>query len=137
MSRKFLFSMIAYFVLTMAIAYPWHILLFHEKYVAMGAFTRGQPIMFLGILAILIQGAIFAHLYPLYYGSTGRGNPLKQGIQFGMMFGAVVWSVMVFATAAKFKIEPVLDFVLYGSVFQFLQYLAVGSAIGLIQGRNA
>lgn len=129
--------MIAYFVLTMAIAYPWHMLLFHEKYVAMGAFTRGQPIMFLGILAILIQGAIFAHLYPLYYGSTGCGSPLKQGIQFGMMFGAVVWSVMVFATAAKFKIEPVLDFVLYGSVFQFLQYLAVGSAIGLIQGRNA
>jgi len=43
---------------------------------------------------------------------------------------------MVFTTAAKFQIEPVLDFVLLGTGFQFIQFALVGVAIGLIHGRS-
>ena len=136
MHKRFLILATGYFVVTMAVAYPWHIMLFHEKYQAMGAFTRGQPIMALGITAVVIQGIVFAYLYPLYYRTFGGGSPVKRGIQFGLKFGAIVWSVMVFATAAKFAIEPVVDFVAYGTVFQLLQFLAVGSAVGLLHGRS-
>jgi hypothetical protein len=43
---------------------------------------------------------------------------------------------MVFATAAKFQIEPLGDFVLFGTAFQFLQFLLVGIVLGVIH-RNA
>ena len=43
---------------------------------------------------------------------------------------------MVFATAAKFNIEPVIDFVALGTVFQLIQYVFVGIVIGLIYGRT-
>jgi hypothetical protein len=51
--------------------------------------------------------------------------------------GINVWTVMVFATAAKFKIEPVFDFILYGSAFQLLQFVSVGLSIGLIHKKLA
>jgi len=119
----------------MATAYPWHMLVFHEQYVAMRAFTRGQPIMPLGMTAVMLQAAIFAYFYPLYYHHKGGGPPLVRGVQFGLLLGTTVWSVMVFATAAKLAIEPISDFVLLGTAFQLIQFVAVGAAIGLVYGR--
>lgn len=136
MKKKFLLSVVAYFFVTMAVAYPWHMLLFHDEYMAMGAFTRGEPIMPFGILAIVLQGIVFAYFYPLFFRHVGGGSPLWRGVQFGLFLGTTVWTVMVFATAAKFKIEPVSQFVLYGTVFQFIQFSLVGAAIGLVHGKE-
>ena len=136
MNKKFLLAVLAYFFVTMATAWPWHMLLFHDKYVAMGAFTRGEPIMPFGMAAVVLQAIVFAWFYPLFYRHVGGGKPLLRGIQFGLFLGITVWTVMVFATAAKFSIEPVLDFVLLGTAFQFLQFLLVGAAIGLVYGND-
>jgi hypothetical protein len=43
---------------------------------------------------------------------------------------------MVFATAAKFAIEPVGDFVLLATIFQFIQFTVVGAGIGWVYGRS-
>ena len=131
MNKRFFLTLFAYFVATMATAFPWHMILFHEKYVAMGAFTRGQPIMPLGMLAIILQAIVFAYFFPIYYRHVGGGNPIALGIRFSLILGILVWTVMVFATAAKFTIEPVSDFILLGTAFQLLQFVAVGIAIGL------
>jgi hypothetical protein len=48
-------------------AYPWHMVFFHDLYVEWGAFQRAEPIMPLGIAAILIQGFVISYLYPFYY----------------------------------------------------------------------
>ena len=108
----------------MAVAYPWHMLLFHEQYVAIVAFTRGEPIMLLGMATIFFQAVVFVCFYPLYLRHRPAGNVIRQGVEFSLF--------MVFATAAKFAIEPVLRFLIYGTVFQFPQFLAVGIVLGLI-----
>lgn len=135
MTRKLLLCTFAYFVVTMAVAYPWHLLIFHEKYLAMGAFTRDAPIMPFGMFAVVSQGLVFSYLFPLYYRHRGGGHPVLRGVQFSFILGVLVYTVMVFATAAKFQIEPVVDFVLLGTAFQLLQFLLVGVALGLIHGR--
>ena len=136
MKKEFFLSIAAYFVLTMLVAYPWHILLFHEKYVAMGAFTRIDPIMPFGMLAVTLQGVVMAYFYPLFYRHVGGGAPIFRGVQFSLFMGLMVWTVMVFATAAKIKIEPVLDFVLLGTIFQLIQFIVVGVGIGLVYGKK-
>lgn len=136
MKKKFILSVVGYFVATMAIAVTWHLILFHEKYEAIGAFTRQEPIMSFGMFAIIVQGIVFSYFYPLFYKHKGGGNPIIRGIQFGLFMGLTVWTVMVFATAAKFSIEPVVDFVLLGTAFQFIQFVVVGTAIGLIYGKS-
>lgn len=120
----------AYFIITMAWAFPWHIIWFHDLYVSWGAITRDFPIMPLGIAAILIQGVVIGYLYPFYY--KGIGNPVLQGIKFNLIIGLMTYTAMGFATAAKFQIEPVADFLIYHTVFQAIQFTLTGAALGYI-----
>jgi len=137
MKSRFALAVIAYFVVTMLTAYPWHMVLFHDEYVAMGAFTRAAPVMPFGMLAILLQAVVFAYFYPLFYRNVGGGNPIVRGIQFGLFMGLTVWSVMVFATAAKIEIEPKSTFVMLATAFQIIQFTCVGAVIGLVYGNLA
>ena len=136
MYQRFTLAVIGYVVTSFVLAAPWHLMWFHDKYVAMGAFTRGDPIMPFGVLAMILQGIVFSYFYPLFYRYKGGGHPAYRGIQFSLFMGLNVWTVMVLATAAKFNIEPVTDFVLFGTAFQILQFTFVGLTLGLIYGRN-
>lgn len=130
--KKFVFATISFFVLTMATAYPWHLIWFHDLYLEIGAFTRPEPIVLLGMLAVATQGAVIAYLYPFFYRD---GNPILQGIRFSLIIGLVVYSVMGFAMAAKIDINPISTFLIYGIIFQFIQFFITGTALGLIYGR--
>ncbi len=129
--KKFIFATVSYFLLTMAIAYPWHLIWFHDLYAKMGAFTRPEPIIPLGMLAVTIQGAVIAYLYPFWYNG---GRPMFQGIKFSLIIGLMVYTVMGFAMAAKIDINPVSTFLIYSIVFQFIQFVVTGAALGLIYG---
>jgi len=131
--KKLVLATLSYFVLTMLWAYPWHVIWFHDLYTELGAFTRSAPIMPLGIAAITIQGIVIAYLYPFYYRG---GSPVIQGIKFSLIIGLMVYTVMGFATAAKIQIEPISTFLAYHTVFQLIQFIVTGAALGLIYGRT-
>ncbi len=133
MKIKILISTLAYFVLTMAIAYPWHLIWFHDLYLELGAFTRPEPIIAFGMLSISIQGFLMAYLYSLCYRG---GHPVVEGIKFGLIFGLIVYTVMAFTTLAKFDINPISTFLLYHTVFQTIQFVVTGAAMGMIFGRD-
>lgn len=119
----------AYFVITLGWAYPWHMVFFHELYVEMGAFQRAEPIMPLGISAILIQGIVIGYLYPFFY---QQGHPIIQGVKFNLIIGLMTYTAMGFATAAKFQIEPISQFLTYHTIFQTIQFTLTGIALGII-----
>ncbi len=120
----------AYFVITMAWAYPWHMVFFHDLYVQWGAFQRAEPIMPLGIAAILVQGIVIGFLYSKY--DLERRKTVFDGVKFALIIGLMTYTAMGFATAAKFKIEPVADFLIYHTAFQTIQFILAGMALGLI-----
>lgn len=128
--KKLFLFLIAYFVITMAWAYPWHMVFFHDLYVKWGAFQRAEPIMPLGVAAILIQGIVIGTLYSLH--DPARRKTVLDGVKFSLIIGLMVYTAMGFATAAKFKIEPVADFLIYHTVFQAVQFVLVGIALGWI-----
>lgn len=124
----------AYFVITMSWAYPWHMVFFHDLYVEWGAFQRAAPIMPLGVAAIIIQGVVIGYLYPFY--NKGEGNLILSGIKFNLIVGLMTYTAMGFATAAKFNIEPVSLFLMYHTVFQAIQFILTGAALGFIYRRG-
>ncbi|MEL6106441.1 MAG: hypothetical protein AAFU85_10405 [Planctomycetota bacterium] len=130
--KKLGLFLVAYFVLTMSWAYPWHMVFFHEQYVEWGAFQREEPIMVLGIAAILVQGAVIGYLYPRY--NHGAGNPIARGVRFNLIVGLMTYTAMGFATAAKFQIDPIAPFLLAHTVFQLIQFTLTGTALGWIYG---
>tara|TARA_B100001989_G_scaffold243571_1_gene211414 strand:+ start:7514 stop:7924 length:411 start_codon:yes stop_codon:yes gene_type:complete len=133
--RKLVYFVIAYFLITMAWAYSWHMVFFHDLYVEWGAFQRAEPVMSLGITAILIQGIVIGYFYPFY--DYGDGNPVLRGIRFNLIIGLMTYTAMGFATAAKFSIEPIAQFLLYHTIFQTIQFTLTGIALGLIYGQRS
>lgn len=129
--RKIILATTSYVVLTMAVAYPWHMIWLHDLYEEMGAYTRSEPIISLGMLSMVTQGIIIAYLYPYYYKG---GSPILQGIKFSLVIGAVVYSVMGFAMTAKIDINPISTYLLFNLVFQSIQFVLTGAALGLIYG---
>lgn len=121
---------LSYFIITMSWAFPWHMMWFHDLYVQLGAFQRAEPIMPLGIAAILIQGIVIGYLYPFYI--QGKQSTIVRGITFNLIVGLMTYTVMGLATAAKFQIEPVSTFLLYHTVFQFIQFTMTGAVLGWI-----
>jgi len=130
--KKIILATISYLVLTMAIAYPWHMIWFHDLYAGMGVYTRPEPSIPLGMLAMFSQGIVIAYLYPFFYKG---GSPVLQGIKFSIIMGVVVYSVMGFAMAAKININPITTFLFYSLVFQLIQFILTGAALGLIYGK--
>jgi len=130
--KKILLATTSYVVLTMAVAYPWHMMWFHDLYKGLGAYTRPEPSIPLGMLAMLVQGAVIAYLYPFFYRD---GNPIIQGIKFSVIIGTLVYSVMGFAMAAKIDINPISTYLLYNLAFQFIQFVLTGAVLGSIYGK--
>ena len=81
---------------------------------------------------MLMQGVVIAYLYPFFY---QVGNPVIQGIKFGVIVGLIVYSVMGFAMAAKIDINPISTYLLYNMGFQFIQFVLTGAVLGLIYGK--
>lgn len=131
--KKIIFATVSYVVLSMAVAFPWHMIWFHNLYAEMGAVTRAEPIIPLGMLTMVIQGFVLAYLYPFYYRG---GNPALNGIKFTFIAGLLIYTVMGFATVAKMNIEPISTFLLYHTAFQVIQFLITGAALGLIYGKK-
>jgi len=133
--KQLFLYVLAYFVITMALAYPWHMVLFHDVYVDMGAFQRKEPIMLFGIAAILIQGLVIAYLYPFY--ARVKGFTVLSGVIFNLVIGLMTYTAMGFATAAKFNIDPPGQFLAYHTVFQMMQFTLTGIALGWIYREKA
>ena len=132
--KKTYLALAAYFVLTMGLAYPWHMIWFHDIYVKLGAFQREEPIMPLGILAILVQGLVISSSFPKTY--PGQRTILV-GVKHSLALGLLVYTATGFATAAKFNIDPVSTFLIYHTIFQLLQFAIFGVALGFIFRNDA
>lgn len=130
---KFFLAVLSFVVISFALAFPWHMIWFHDQYVAWGAFTRKEPIMVLGLFAMITQGIVIAYLFPKLQGDR---HPVVEGVFYSLVLGLLVYTVMGPATAAKFQIEPVASFLATHTIFQILQFTLTGVALGLIYGKR-
>ncbi len=123
--QKVLIGSAAYIVITFAIAFVWNMILFRDAYVAMGGSAlRGNPIMPLGFVAILIEAVALSWLFSHFFDGT-----LRQGLLLAFAVGAFSVGYASFVVPAKFAIEPVAKYVGLELTFGVLHYAAVGLAL--------
>ena len=132
-TKTYIYSFLAYIVLTFIFAAGWHLVLFKDIYDALGIFTRAEPIIPLGLLSMAIQGLILPYLYSFFYRG---GTPWKSGLVFGLIIGALMASVAVFAEAGKNEVSSLATWLTLESVYYLLQFGVVGMAIGAVFGRT-
>lgn len=129
---RFFWSWIAYLAITFAMGYMWHLVLFEDLYRRLAIYSRiDDPVISLGFLAMLIQGALLAYLYPL----VARGSsPAFDGVMFGLLMGLFTASSAVVAEAAKQRVTSLTTWLIVESIYYAIQFSLAGLAIGLIHG---
>ena len=131
--RKFFLAVIAYIVVTFAVAASWHLVFFKDLYDQLGIFTRKEPLIPLGITSIVMQGLVLSYLYPIFFRG---GSPLAQGLKFGLLIGVLMASIAVFAEAGKQNVSSLTTWLTFESGYYLLLFGCVGMIIGMIYGKK-
>ncbi len=131
--KKLIYATLAYAIVTMLIAAPWHFVLFKDLYHSFGIYNRLDPIVPLGFLSMLIQGIVMAYMYPRFYKG---GSHYKDAVQFSLLMGVFLYSVSTIANAAKIEVSPMTTWLGIQAGFHLIQFLACGFAIGFVYSRK-
>lgn len=124
-------TVVAYVIATFAVQAPSHLLINAEHYAGLG-FLRPEPIFVLGFIAMLIQGAIFAFLFPLYNEVRGTGRPIRNGLHFAWIVGAFLASYMALAEPDKYLVPSIAAHITVETLAAFCQFTLFGLLLGLI-----
>jgi len=131
---KFVWSWFTYIAITFALGFVWHLVLFKTLYAELGIFTRiDDPIIPLGLAAMLMQGAILSYLYPYV---ARDGGVIREGTRFGLITGIFIASSAVVAEAAKQRVSSLSTWLVVESVYYGIQFVSCGIAIALVQRRT-
>lgn len=119
---------LAYALTTFAWAVGWHIGLFRPQYEAWG-YIDEDPNFVLGLLSIVVQGAVLSWLFPRV---RFAGGALIRGLKFGMAVGAFYWTCHVLAFAAKEDAANAPMFYLLETGYLAVQFGVFGVIVGKI-----
>ncbi len=124
---KLVLNLLAYLVPTFILGFVWHLKWFHGYYRDLEIY-RPDVIIPFGFLSMLLQGTIFALVYP-------RLVPDPESIACGLLFAAgaalLSWSFTTLAVAAKHRMTSVGRFVAIETAFTAVQFLLVGPLLAL------
>ena len=129
---KIALGTIGYTVSTFTLAVVWHVVLFEERYIAIGYFD-GEPNFALGLVSIFIQGATLSALFPLV---RLRGSAIARGLKYSAVLGVFFWTSHVLAFLAKVTSGSAAQFTAMETVYLALQFGLFGLIIGLIHRRG-
>jgi hypothetical protein len=131
MAKHFL-SVAAYIAATFAVQATSHFLVNSGHY-AQVTYMRRDPIFALGILSMLLEGAVLSYLYSELPKSR---HWLADGLKFGWLIGAFAVGYIGLAEAAKYQVPSVGSWVLVESLNAFAQFTIYGVLVGYIQRRS-
>jgi len=134
MSKKFWLGFAAYVVPTFPLGYVWHLVLFAPQYHALQIY-RPDVIIPLGLLSMLIQGALLSWLFPKIAGDDIGASWVWQGLKFGLFVGLFAWTLTALAVAAKHVMTSVPLFLALETGFTIVQYVIVGPLMALAHRR--
>ena len=112
----FYFYLLAYLVASFALGAIWHVVLFKEYYKKLAIYSNIEnPRFSFGFSAMLLQGIVFAYLYPLV------ASPWL----FALGLFMLLTSFMVFAEAGKQNATSLSGFVTIQIAFSAVQTILV------------
>ncbi|MFN8006770.1 MAG: DUF1761 domain-containing protein [Terriglobia bacterium] len=127
---KFLGAWLSYVLVTFAMGFVWHLIIFKKLYEELAIFSRiNDPIIPLGFAAMLIQGAILAYLFPRL---CRGGHPILEGIRFGLLTGVLIASSAVLAEAAKQRVTSLPTWLVLESSYYLIQFGLSGILIAYV-----
>lgn len=117
-----------YVVVNLIVAVLWHLVLFKETLAAVTPFARAEPIIPLGMSAMVVQGIMLIWLYPRLH---RRGSAVRSGLLFGALAGLFLATGAIWVEVGKFQFADGLTYLLLETVYEVASFAALGLVIAL------
>lgn len=121
-------TVLAYVVTTFGVQGTSHFAINKEHYAAI-SIMRPEPLIALGITSMLIQGLIFAWLFPVFMRAS---SPVKSGVVFSLTIGAFLASYIVLGEAGKYSVPSLSSWIGVEATAALVQYAVFGTLLGLL-----
>ena len=131
-STRVALTVLAYVVVTFAVQGASHFSINAAHYAAI-PIMRTDPVIPMGIASMVIQGLIFAALFPTFARGTAT---VWEGVRFSWTLGAFLASYIVGAEAGKYAIPSIPSWIAVEGSVAFVQYSLFGVLLGLIHRRR-
>lgn len=125
-------TILAYMVTTFGVQGASHFAINAEHYAAI-PIMRSQPIIPMGLTSMVIQGAIFALLFPTF---NRAGSTIRNGVVFSWALGGFLASYVVLGEAGKYAIPSIPSWIAVEASVAFVQYSVFGVLLGLLHRRS-
>lgn len=120
---SFYLFLLAYLVVSFALGAVWHMVLFKEYYKKLAIYSNiEKPRFSFGLTSMLLQGIVFAYLYPF----------IASPWLFGLGLFMILTSFAVFAEAGKQNATSLSGFVTIQIAFCAVQTILVTLAFVLV-----
>ncbi|MEW5963237.1 MAG: hypothetical protein AB1749_06695 [Pseudomonadota bacterium] len=125
--RRHILAILGYIVATFATQATSHFAVFARHYAAV-PHIKPDPIFPLGLLSMIIQGAVLSAIYANLKLSDGT---IWSGVRFAWAFGAFLVSYMAFAEAAHYSVPSVSAWIGVELLVGFFQFTLIGVLLAL------
>src|SRR5688500_20291658 len=115
-------TVVAYALTTFGVQGASHFAINADHFASL-SIMRAEPLIALGITSMLIQGLIFAWLYPVY---ANGASTLRKSILFSWLIGGFLASYIVLGEAGKYAIPSVSSWIVVELSAAFVQYTLFG-----------
>ena len=95
---------------------------------------RAEPVIAMGLGSMLIQGVLFALLFPAF---QRGGDSVWDGVKFSWALGGFLASYIVLGEAGKYAIPSIGSWIAVEGSVALVQYTLFGVLLGLIHRRRA
>jgi hypothetical protein len=131
--RTAILTVLAYAAATFGVQGVSHFAINADHYAAI-PIMRAEPILPLGLTSMVVQGLVFAWLFPRF----NRGpHPIRNGVVFSCTLGAFLGSYIVLAEAGKYAIPALGSWIAVEGAATAVQFVVFGMLLGLIHRRQA
>lgn len=126
-------TVVAYVLTTFGVQGTSHFAINADHFAAI-PIMRAEPMIAFGVTSMVIQGLIFAWLYPIFAAGT---STLRKSIAFAWLIGGFLASYIVLGEAGKYAIPSVQSWIAVEASAAFVQYTLFGVWLGLIHRARA
>jgi hypothetical protein len=109
-----------------------HFVINTEHYASVD-FVRNEPILWMGVLTMVIQGSILSYLFPKV---SLHKNVIKNGLFFGISIGIFFVSYIAMVEPSKYAVENVTNWFLVESMVGLTQFALFGICLGVIHSKK-
>jgi hypothetical protein len=121
-------TIVAYVATTFAVQGGSHFVVNADHYAAI-SIMRPQPIVPMGLISMLVQGAIFGLLFPAF---DRAPSTIRNAVLFSWAMGAFLASYIVLGEAGKYAIPSIPSWVAVEASTAAIQFTVFGILLGLL-----